>query len=752
VNAFPTLSRRTFLGYSFSTGAFLIGTRLVPGELLAQTVGPGGGPLWQAGVYLGIDVDGSVAVLAHRSEMGTGIRTSLPMIVAEELDADWSRVRIVQALGDTKYGSQNTDGSCSIKDFYEAMRIAGASARTMLEQAAAAEWKVPVSEVAARQHLVVHTPSGRTLEYGRLVTAAAALPVPDPKTLRFKAPADYRIVGKSVGITDLDDLVRGKGTFGIDARMPGMVYAAIARPPVLGSTATSVDDAAAKAVRGVQTVVRLTEATPPYAFKALGGPAVIADSTYAALKGRGALKVDWSDSPHSTFDSAAFRRSLLDTVHAPAKALRTIGNVDAVFASGARTHDASYYTAMLAHAPMEPPAAVAEFRDGKVVTFAATQNPQAVQEAVAEALGIKKEDVTCHVTLLGGGFGRKSKPDYVVEAALLSKQVGKPVKIVWSREDDLQFDYFHAPAAQYLKASIGADGLPTAMLMRTAFPPIASLWKAEEAYGGWQANQGWTEIPYPLANLRVENGPAPAHTRIGWLRSVASIHHAYAVQGFTDELAALAKADRVDYLLKLIGAPRVIDFAGEGMPGWKNGEPKHAFDTARLRRVIELVAEKSNWANKKSGNRRGVGLAAHWSFLSYIAAVVEVEVSERGEVTIPRVDLVADAGTIINPDRVIAQFEGAAVFGTSIALMGEMTAANGRIQQSNFNGYQVARMNQAPRETHVHLVPSTAPPAGVGEPGVPVIAPAICNAVFAATGRRIRELPIAAQLQAPVKA
>ena len=298
---------------------------------------------------------------------------------------------------------------------------------------------------------------------------------------------------------------------------------------------------------------------------------------------------------------------------------------------------------------MEPPAAVAEFRDGKVVTWAATQNPQAVQEAVAEALAIKKEDVTCHVTLLGGGFGRKSKPDYVVEAALLSKQVGKPVKIVWSREDDLQFDYFHAPAAQYLKAAIGADGLPTAMLMRTAFPPIGSLWKAEEEYGGWQANQGWTEIPYTLANLRVENGPAPEHTRIGWLRSVASIHHAYAVQGFTDELAALAKADRVDYLLKLIGAPRVIDFGAEGIPGWKNGEPKHAFDTARLRRVIELVAEKSNWANKKSGNRRGFGLAAHWSFLSYIAAVVEVEVNDRGEVSIPRVDLVADAGTDHQP-------------------------------------------------------------------------------------------------------
>ena len=530
------------------------------------------------------------------------------------------------------------------------------------------------------------------------------MPVPDPKSLRFKPAAEYTLVGKTVAITDLDDLVSGKGTFGIDARMPGMVYAAVARPPVLGSRATQVDDAAARKVGGVQNVVRLTEAEPPYVFKALGGAAVIADNSWAALQGRKALNVTWSDSPHASFDSKTFRQQLLTTVQAPQKPLRNIGDVDKAFAGAAKTHEASYYTGMLAHAPMEPPAAVAEFRDGKVVTWAATQNPQAVQEAVADALGIAKTDVTCHVTLLGGGFGRKSKPDYVVEAALLSKQVGKPVKIVWSREDDLQFDYFHAPSAQHFKAGIGSDGLPTAILMRTAFPPIGSLWNAKEEYGGWQANQGFTEIPYRLANLRVENGPAPAHTRIGWLRSVASIHHAYAVQSFTDELAALANADRVEYLLKLIGAPRVIDFGAEGQTGWKAGDTRYAFDTARLRRVIDVVAEKSGWAKKKSGARRGFGLAAHWSFLSYIAAVVEVEVSEAGEVSIPRVDLAVDAGTIVNPDRVISQFEGAAVFGTSLALMSEMTAANGKIQESNFNGYQVARMPQAPRMTHVHLV------------------------------------------------
>jgi isoquinoline 1-oxidoreductase beta subunit len=741
------VSRRTFLGCSLSAGAFVIGTKLIQGEAIAQVVTPASPPLWQAGVYLSIDIDGTVAIIAHRSEMGTGIRTSLPMVVAEELEADWSRVRIVQAIGDPKYGSQNTDGSCSVKDFYDAMRVSGASARTMLEQAAAASWKVPVAEVTARNHTVIHERTGRSLPYGMLVERAAKLPVPAPGTLRFKAPESYRLVGKPVAITDLDDLVSGRGTFGIDARMPGMVYAAVARPPVLGSKVARVDDAAARKVAGVENVIRLEEANPPYEFKALGGAAVIASDTWSALEGRKALKVDWTDSPHAVFESAAFRKQLLDTVHAPARALRALGDVDKAFAAAAATHEASYYTAMLAHAPMEPPAAVAEFRDGKVVAWAATQNPQAVQEAVAGALGLKKEDVTCHVTLLGGGFGRKSKPDYVVEAAMLSKQVGKPVKIVWSREDDLQFDYFHAPAAQYLKAALGPDGLPTALLMRTAFPPIGSLWNADEQYGGWQANQGWTEIPYRLANLRVENGPAPAHTRVGWLRSVASIHHAYAVQTFTDELAALAQADRVSYLLKLIGEARVIDFAAEGMPGRKPDDPRHRFDTARLRHVTELVAEKSGWARKKSGAGRGFGLAAHWSFLSYVAAVVEVEVNERGEVTIPRVDVAVDAGTIVNPDRVVAQFEGAAVFGATLALMGQVTASGGRIQQSNFDSYPIARINQAPRETHVHIVPSSAAPAGVGEPGVPPIAPALCNAIFGATGKRIRELPIGSQLR-----
>ena len=385
--------------------------------------------------------------------------------------------------------------------------------------------------------------------------------------------------------------------------------------------------------------------------------------------------------------------------------------------------------------------AVAEVRDGRAEIWAPTQNPQAVQDTVAAALGIRPQDVTCHVTLLGGGFGRKSKPDYCAEAALLARQVGKPVKVVWTREDDVRFDYFHAPAAMYLKAAIGADGLPGGWLQRTAFPPIGSTFDEKEQYGGFQVSMGFSDLPYPIANLRVENNPAPSHVRIGWMRSVAHIHHAFAVQSFTDELAARAKADRVEYLLRLLGSPRVIDFGAEGIKGWK-GNPKHRFDTARLRRVIELVAEKSDWAKNPATAGRALGIAAHYSFLSYIATVVEVEVNARGQVKIPRVDVAVDAGQIISPDRVRAQFEGAGVFGTSIALLSEITAKEGRIEQSNFTDYALAHHQQAPRDTRVHLVESTAPPAGVGEPGVPPMAPAICNAIFAATGRRIRELPI----------
>jgi isoquinoline 1-oxidoreductase subunit beta len=744
-DAVQSVSRRGFLGRIFSAGALVITAPLVPNLEGEKSATSGDATLWQPSVYLGIEPDGTVKIVAHRSEMGTGCRTGLPMIVADELEADWARVQIVQAPGDAKYGSQNTDGSCSVRDFYDALRTAGATARTMLESAAAAKWGVPQEECRGQNHFVVHAKTGRKLAYGDLVLLASAATAPQQDAVRLKTPDQFRYIGKDLPIVDLNALVTGQGVFGIDARMPGMVYAAIERPPVMGSTLKTCDDADAKQVKGVRQVVMLDLAKPPYGFKPLGGPTVIADNSWSALQGRKKLKVEWNPSDNSAYDSAAYKQTLLDAVSKPGRVARETGNVDAEFAKGGKTLEASYYTPMLAHAAMEPLAAVAEFKDGKVVTWAATQNPQAVQETVAKALGIGKDDVLCHVTLLGGGFGRKSKPDYVAEAALLSKQVGKPVKIVWSREDDVHFDYFHSPAALYMKAAVDEKGHPTAWLQRSAFPPIAMQMNPDEQYGGFQLSMGWTDIPYPVPHLRVENGPAKAHVRIGWLRSVSNIYHAFGVQSFTDELAAAAGRDRVEYLLELIGQPRIIDFGKEGFKQAGPNNPKYPFDTARLRNVIEVAARNSGWANKKATGGRALGIAAHRSFLTYVAAVVEIEVHGSG-IRIPRIDIALDAGRIINPDRVKAQFEGAAVFGTSIALMSEITAAGGRIQQSNFDGYPVARMNQAPLETHVHIVASDAAPAGVGEPGVPPIAPAICNAVFAATGKRIRDLPIKKQL------
>jgi isoquinoline 1-oxidoreductase beta subunit len=393
---------------------------------------------------------------------------------------------------------------------------------------------------------------------------------------------------------------------------------------------------------------------------------------------------------------------------------------------------------------MEPPAALAVYRDGKVEAWAPTQGPQGAAEAIAAAVGIKKEDVTVNVTLLGGAFGRKSFPDFAVEAAVLSKKTGKPVKVVWSREDDIKFDAFHSVAAMYFKASLGADGKPTAWLQRSVFPPIASTFEAKGEYAdAGEIGLGFSDVPFAIANQRAENGPARAHTRIGWFRSVANIYHAYGIHSFADELAHAAGRDPVEYALALLGPDRIIPKT-ELAKDYKNYDgdyETYPIDTARFKRVVQIAAEKAGWGKQKLGNGCGMGLAVHRSFLTYVASVVEVQVKDN-QVIVQRVNTALDAGTVVNPTTVKQQFEGAAVMGTGIAFYGEITATNGVIDQSNFDTFQVARMQVAPRETNIYIVESNAAPAGIGEPGLPPIAPAIYNAVFAATGKRIREMPL----------
>jgi isoquinoline 1-oxidoreductase subunit beta len=741
-----SLTRRRFLGGVLASGVFILSVRFVPEPLWAAQ-GEAAAPPSDPTIWMSIASDGTVTIVAHRSEMGCGSRTALPLVVADELDADWSKVKIEQAIGDPKYGEQDTDGSHSVRSNFDLMRQVGATGRAMLITAAAAQWNVSPKDCTTEPHFIVHRSTGRKLSYGEIAAAAAKLPVPKNEDVPLKQRSEWRYIGKeSNSLFDLPDIVTGKAIFGMDATMPGMVYASVEHPPVLGQKIKSYDDQAALKVPGVQKTLTIDPFKPPHQFQPLGGVAVIADNTWAAFQGRKSLKIEWGTSPHAAYNSAPFRKTLEASSRKPGKVVRNVGDVDAAFTkstkSGGKIIEAEYYTPHLAHVSMEPPVAVAEYRDGKVLAWAPTQNPQAVQETIAGVLGIKKEDVTCHVTLLGGGFGRKSKPDQVAEAAVLSKQLGKPVKVVWSREDDVHFDFFHSVAAMYMKAAVGPDGKPTAWLQRTVYPPIGSTFDTKATYADDEMGLGWNNLPFDIPNHRAENGPADYHVRIGWLRSVANIYHAFAIHSFADELAHNARKDSVEYLLDLIGPPRIValDLKGDEAEDDKT----YPLDTARLRRVVEIVAQKSGWAKRstKLGKGRGMGIAAHRSFLTYVATVVEVEVDAKGQVHIPNVWTAVDAGTIVSPDNIRNQFEGAAVFGTSLALFSEITATNGVIDQSNFNNFQITRMNRAPRHIDVQIVKSEAPPAGVGEPGVPPFAPALYNAVFAATGKRVRELPL----------
>jgi isoquinoline 1-oxidoreductase beta subunit len=613
----------------------------------------------------------------------------------------------------------------------------------MLIQAAAQRWGVPAQECETDLHVVVHRSTNRRAGYGELATAAARLPVPKREELKIKPKSAWRYIGKGEVSYDLEALVTGKAVYGMDARLDGMVYASVERPPVLGGKVKSYDDKEPLKVAGVRQIIPIDPFRQAPGFQPLGGIAVIADNTWAAFQGRKKLNISWDNGPNETYNSDAYKNELRATSHNPCKVVRNVGDADAVFAKGQKAHEADYYVPLLAHAAMEPLVALAEFKDGKATLWAPTQNPQAVQDIVSKELGIAKEDVICHLTLLGGGFGRKSKPDYVAEAAVLSKKMGRPVKVVWTREDDIKFDYYNAVASMYMKAALGANGKPAAWLQRSVFPPIPSIFDVNAVYGDpAHLQQGWTDIPYDLPNLRIENGPAKAHVRIGWLRSVANIYHAFAIQCFTDELAHAARRDPLDYLLDLIGQPRTIDFKGVEYPNYGGSLDAYPWETGRLRNVIEKVAEKSGWGKRKHGKGTGVGIAAHRSFLTYVATVVEVEVNDQGEVRIPRVDMALDAGLVVNPEATRAQFEGAAVFGTSVVRSGEITATKGAIDQSNFQDYPVARINEVPGQTNVYIVESDAPPAGVGEPGVPPFVAAFCNAIFAATGKRVRDLPM----------
>jgi len=737
------ISRREFLQRTGKAGGGLVLALTLTSACQPSGEIIGGASSVAPNVYVNIRDDGVVEIYCHRSEMGQGIRTCLPQIIADELDADWDRIELIQALGDEKYGDQNTDGSTSIRKHFDLLRTAGASARAMLIAAAASNWDVPAAECVTRDHAVHHEASGKSAGFGDLVAAAAEIPVPEE--VSFKSPEDYRYIGHSMDIIDGLAMTTGQANYGIDTVLPDMLYASIERCPAVGGTVKSLDDTAARVIAGVSQVLKMPDGTSPPVFNPLGGVAVLASNTWAAQKGREALDIEWDYGANAGHDSASYRTQLAETARNGGRSVLERGDVDAAFADAATVHEAEYFAPHLSQAPMEPPAATAVVtEDGGCEVWACTQDPQSAQQTVAGLLGVDKALVKINVTLLGGGFGRKSKPDFIAEAAWLAKQTGRPVKVTWTREDDIRHGYLHAVSAQCIKAGLDADGNTTAWQQCTVFPSIFSTF-APDVTGPVDMELGLGLVDNPLAipNMRLEAGDAQAHLRIGWLRSVCNVYHAFANCSFVDELAYLAGEDPKDHLLKILGPSRHVDPTAEGAVygNYDQELNTHPIDTGRIAAVVDKVAEMSGWG-RVVPEGHGLGIAVHRSFLSTVGTVAEVSVDDDGKVVVHELWTAIDAGRVINPDRVNSQMEGAGIFGMSLALYGEITAENGAVVQGNFDTYPVVRMNEAPAAINVQIMAVDAPPGGVGEPGVPPVAPAIANAYFAATGNRIRELPL----------
>jgi isoquinoline 1-oxidoreductase beta subunit len=871
------VTRRDFLrDAGVAAGALVFGSYLLPENLLGKDVKADLGKLKEIlhnhltlNPFVAIQpFDGTIVIVTFRPEMGQGIRSTLAAVLADELEADWSRVKLHQAdcdslayavefpykiPADTKLaypfnippfsepptdkpmyvigaeGSQFADSSRSMTAYFQAMRLTGAGIKLVFLRAAALKFGLSdISQLRAQQHKIYHDASGRSVEYQHLLLEAGkvALPRPDEAEDALKKnPSEWRFIGKEgMPFVDAPNMVMGKVEYGADIKVPGMLTAMVERCPVANGLLVSFDATAALAVPGVRkvTAVLPSDLAPGgvgRAFVPHAGVAVIADNTWAALKGRRALRdhIKWDypkDNDHSHYESSAFRDELEKSTNAAGDIVRKKGDAMSAIASAATQVKADYYVPLLAQAPMEPPMAIALLKNDKLEVWAPTQNPDASQQMAGRlAFGIPetdwakeatvarmRKDVTLHMPLVGGGFGRKSKPDYIGEAALLAAQnPGVPIRVQWTREDDIQFSYYNAVSSQHLEAGLDADGHPTGLLLRSAFtsflatifPPSQAEARAaffdsgRDKYGsGIERAQGLEDMPYDLPNIQIENCPATNHIRTGWMRSVANIYHAFGICSFAGELAVAAGRDCKDYLLELIGKGRDLtpvlksELTGiqslKGVKQYRNNElplelisvpieggkirqvvPGFPPDTQRLIDVVKRVAKESGWDQRvkqyKGMKGRGLGIAAHRSFLSYAAIVADVTLTDSDdpngakELKVNEIWGVIDCGLAVNPDRVRAQMEGGINYGLSYGLLGEITVKDGGVMQHNFDDYPVLRMHQAPK-INVYIMKNDHPPSGVGEPPTPAVAPAVANAIVFAGGPRIRAIPFAAKV------
>jgi CO/xanthine dehydrogenase Mo-binding subunit len=700
------VSRRTFVATGVAAGAGLVIGFYLPHGSGSQK------DSFSPSAYLRITPDNKITIVVARSEMGQGVRTALPMILAEELEADWKQIEIEQAGASTLFGDQTTGGSASIRTTWDPMRKAGAAAREMLISAAALTWGVPRSTCTAESSHIKHAATNRSLSYGDLVAKAATLPIPSDSPL--KQSKDYKIVGQRLPRVDSLSKVKGEATFGIDFRLPGMKFAVLSRSPKIGGKVSAFDDKESKKISGVSYVGKISDSSV----------AVVADSVWGAMEGRRVLNVTWDDGPNKDLNTAAVMASLKQAASKKSASLYLAG--DPTKAAG-RHISAEYELPFMAHAPMEPGNCTASYQPSKCELWAPTQVPQDCRDSVAPAIGLDPDQVKINVTLMGGGFGRRLEHDYAVEAALVSKAISAPVKVIWTREDDMRFSTYRPASLHQLSASLDGSGYPVALTHKIIAPSISGQ------KGQPTPNNVDPDLPdeagpvYGLPNYSIDYVMTETPVPLGWMRSVYALQSAFALESFIDELALAAGKDPLQYRLHLLAKDQDLTYFTT------------TWHTARMRGVLQLAAEKSGWDKPlPPGHFRGV--ACFGCFASYMAEVVEITM-ENAQPRVHRVVAAVDCGQVVNPSILEQQIQGGIVYGLANALRAKITIDKGRVVQGNFDDYAPLRMDETPA-VEVYAVPSVEAPTGIGEPSVPPVAPALCNAIFAATKKRIRALPI----------